>query len=91
MIAYTDRLAQNCHDAQTEIVRLRAMILGQDAAALTVNILRHWDREQIVRFAKHLLGDECEACPKHESKEGREDERYTEGGCMGAETRFEVL
>ena len=34
-------------------------------AFMRVHILRHWDRERIVRFAKHLLGDECQECPKH--------------------------
>ena len=27
---------------------------------ITPHILRNWDRERIVRFAKHLLGDECQ-------------------------------
>lgn len=34
-------------------------------AKITPHILRNWDRERIVRFAKHLLGDECQECPKH--------------------------
>jgi hypothetical protein len=41
--------------------------LDQDKAEtfMRVHILRHWDRECIVRFAKHLLGNECQECPKH--------------------------
>lgn len=27
-----------------------------DETIITVNILRHWDRDKIERFAKHLLG-----------------------------------
>lgn len=30
---------------------------------ITPHILRHWDRERIVAFAKHLLGDACQVCP----------------------------
>ena len=30
---------------------------GGDTPGLTTNILRHWSREKIERFAKHLLGD----------------------------------
>lgn len=33
-----------------------------DTSLLTVNILRTWPREKIVRFAKHLLGDHCQEC-----------------------------
>lgn len=29
---------------------------------ITPHILRYWDRDRIVRFAKHLLGDKCQAC-----------------------------
>ena len=34
-------------------------------AKITPHILRNWDRARIVAFAKHLLGDECQACLKH--------------------------
>jgi hypothetical protein len=40
------------------------MKIDFDAATLTVNILRNWDREKIERFAKHLLGEKCEKCEK---------------------------
>lgn len=33
-----------------------------DDGRLTVHILRNWDREKTVRFAKHLLGDKCQVC-----------------------------
>jgi hypothetical protein len=33
-------------------------------AAITPHILRNWSRDRIVAFAKHLLGDECQDCPK---------------------------
>ncbi len=33
-------------------------------ARITPHILRHWSRERIVRFAKHLLGDACQECEK---------------------------
>jgi hypothetical protein len=33
-------------------------------AAIAPHILRNWDRKRIVVFAKHLLGDECQNCPK---------------------------
>ena len=36
---------------------------------ITPHILRNWNRERIVRFAKHLLGDECQECPKHNTKD----------------------
>ena len=32
---------------------------------ITPHILRNWGRERIVRFAKHLLGDACQECQKH--------------------------
>jgi hypothetical protein len=34
-------------------------------AKITPHILRNWDRSRIVGFAKHLLGDECQECQKH--------------------------
>lgn len=37
-------------------------------AVLVENILRHWSREKIVRFAKHLLGDVCQECPQHDNE-----------------------
>ena len=42
---------------------LQDIIFNKDAI-LTVNILRHWDREKIENFAKHLLGDKCQVCEK---------------------------
>jgi len=33
-------------------------------AAIAPHILRNWSRDRIVEFAKHLLGDECQDCPK---------------------------
>jgi len=33
---------------------------GNDTTALAVKILRNWSRENIVRFATHLLGDKCQ-------------------------------
>ncbi len=42
----------------TESVRPMSDERLPDEATLTVNILRTWSREQIERFALHLLGDE---------------------------------
>ena len=36
------------------------------------HILRHWDRERKVRFAKHLL-KECQECPKHNTEVDRDE------------------
>ena len=38
--------------------------LDQDRAEtfMRTHILRYWSRERIVRFAKHLMGDECQKC-----------------------------
>lgn len=38
-------------------------------ARITPHILRNWPRARIVRFAKHLLGDVCQACPEHSGKD----------------------
>ena len=46
-----------------------AKVVGYDAA-IAPHILRHWSRERIVAFAKHLLGDECQGCEKCEKKGG---------------------
>jgi len=35
---------------------------------ITPHILRNWPRERIVQFAKHLLGDVCQACPEHNAR-----------------------
>ena len=56
--------------------------LDQDKAEtfMRTHILRHWDRERIVRFAKHLLGDECQECPKHNAAvEARRDAVASDG------------
>jgi DNA repair exonuclease SbcCD ATPase subunit len=47
---------------RSEIQRLTALFDAdpEQEAALTVNILRKWDREKLVRFAMHLLGDSFE-------------------------------
>jgi hypothetical protein len=29
---------------------------------IRVHILRQWSRERIVKFATHLLGDQCQQC-----------------------------
>jgi len=34
-------------------------------------ILRHWSRERLERFCKHLLGDKCQACEKPEENGGK--------------------
>ncbi len=34
----------------------------QDEAQIRALILREWSRERIVRFAAHLMGDECQEC-----------------------------
>ena len=34
--------------------------LPDDAFRLAIYILRHWDRDKIERFAKHLLGDKVQ-------------------------------
>jgi len=31
---------------------------------ITIHILRNWDRNKIVNFCKHLLGDTCQNCKK---------------------------
>jgi len=36
---------------------------------ITPHILRNWDRERIVAFATHLLGDTCQGCQKVAEKE----------------------
>jgi hypothetical protein len=43
-------------------------------SAITPHILRHWSRERIVRFAKHLLGDACQGCEKCEPAPSKESE-----------------
>ncbi len=35
---------------------------NNDDGRLTVHILRHWDKEKIDVFAKHLLGEKCQIC-----------------------------
>jgi hypothetical protein len=45
--------------------RLRADVVQDFEANITPHILRNWDRSRIVVFAKHLLGDECQECQKH--------------------------
>lgn len=44
---------------------LHADVVRDFEDRIAPHILRNWDRERIVRFAKHLLGDECQQCPKH--------------------------
>ncbi len=43
--------------------RLGADVVRDFEDRITPHILRHWDRERIVAFAKHLLGDACQVCP----------------------------
>jgi hypothetical protein len=45
-----------CNDATTAVRDFETRI--------TPHILRNWDRERIVRFARHLLGDACQECEK---------------------------
>lgn len=33
-----------------------------DEQAIRTLILTEWDRERIVRFATHLMGDKCQEC-----------------------------
>ena len=43
------------------------IIIQTEEEYFTAIILRNWNREKIIRFAKHLLGDECQNrfhCPK---------------------------
>lgn len=50
-----DRHQQELADLRAENERLKALF--DNEAAITVNVLRKWPREQIVRFAEHLLGE----------------------------------
>ena len=50
---------------QWQIARLIGLIYKMADNAdgrLTIHVLRNWDRNQIDRFAKHLLGDRCQKC-----------------------------
>lgn len=38
-------------------------MIFNDGDRIALHILRNWDRERIVSFAKHLLGDVCQSCP----------------------------
>ena len=54
--------------------QFKRMMTGVEIAldnpdVLAVNILRLWDREQIERFAQHLLGQECQGCTKYKHSE----------------------
>lgn len=42
-------------------------IIIESEEAIRAHILRNWTRDHVMRFAKHLLGDECQNkvyCPK---------------------------
>lgn len=43
------------------VLRESAKLL-QPESAIRANIMRHWDKEKIDRFAKHLLGQTCQRC-----------------------------
>jgi|GEM_PF-281559 len=53
-------------------------ILNNDENRLSLHILKHWDRDKIVRFATHLMGDKCQRCSIKEGKEVR---------CLGGNMR----
>jgi len=38
-------------------IRKQNNMIVFEESILTVNILRNWDRDKIVRFAEHLLGE----------------------------------
>ncbi len=42
-------------------------IIEANEECIRAHILRNWPRDKVIRFAKHLLGDECQNkvyCPK---------------------------
>jgi hypothetical protein len=54
------------HKEQDKILMSAMLRALEHPDTLTVNILRLWPREQIVNFAKHLLGEHCQLCKAHE-------------------------
>jgi hypothetical protein len=40
----------------------KAVEVLNDEKMITAHLLREWDREKIIAFALHLLGDKCQEC-----------------------------
>lgn len=41
---------------------LKKVFMCEDETMMRVHIQREWDREKIINFALHLMGDKCQGC-----------------------------